>query len=230
MNRIKLKKLTQKGTSKLKQKIDLLHNQMDPNININDYESEEVSKIDIEKNKIFDNKFAVGKYFLRVFPEGFNPCISTWNWLSILYYKQLLNKNKKLGELKRIFIDENHPYYPYRHLLKAPYDICQFYKSKTGDLKSIDFLLLDKVNTNGHLYRCISENQDIRKNPHFMEVARSFFYHEQTKSLKKDITDPIQRLIKIWKQYERSFDMYRMPSQAIIQKLLVKHDEFKQFI
>ncbi len=66
-----------------------------------------------------------------------------------------------------------------------------------------------------------------------MKVARRFFYDENTKSLKKDIgsiKESIIRLIKVWKQYERSFDMYRMPSEEIINKLLIKHNEFRKFI
>ena len=109
------------------------------------------------------------------------------------------------------------------------YDICRFYKSKNA-LKEIEFFLQDKVNANGVFYRRIAENQDIVKNPTFIKVARQFFYNEKTKTLKKDITNPIQRLIKVWKQYERSFDMYRMPSKEVINRLLIKHDEFGIFI
>ena len=153
-----------------------------------------------------------------------------WNWLAILYYKQLLNTHGKIGELQRLFIFENLPDYRYRHLLKAPYEICRFYKKNLNDFK---FLLLDKVNINGELYRNTVENPEIRKNPHFMEVARQFFYDENTKSLRKNIggiTELIRRLIKVWRQYERSFDMYRMPSKEIINKLLTKHDEFGKLI
>ena len=56
------------------------------------------------------------------------------------------------------------------------------------------------------------------KNLMFNEVAYKLFYDENTKSLKKGIGKDIRRLIKIWKQYERGFDMYRMPSQEIINR------------
>ncbi len=228
---MKLQKLTSKGMTKMEQDLTKFYseNKVTPQMDIKHYESEEISEfnITIDKNKLFDNKLSVGKYFLHIFPDTFEPCNNTWNWLSVLYYNQLLNLHGKVGELRRLFISDNYSYYPYRHLLKAPYDICRFYKDNLDDVK---FLLLDKVNKNSTFYRRIAENQDIIKNPEFMKVARQFFYDEKTKSIKDGVTDIIQRLIKVWKQYERSFDMYRMPAEDIIKKLLKQHDEFQLFL
>ena len=87
------------------------------------------------------------------------------------------------------------------------------------------------MNGGNSLYNEIVKRQDIIKNCHFIEVAHELFYDENTKSIKKQTSKQIVlRLIKIWKQYERGFDMYRMPSQEIINKLLVKHNEFAKFI
>ena len=171
--------------------------------------------------------------FLHFFPEGFSPDIETWNWLSLVYYRQLLNSHNKIGQLERVFIIKNTSYYPYSHLLKTPYDICKFYKfysDQENKLSKIKFLLLDNINTNGTLFSEVVKRQDIMKNFMFIEVAYKLFYDENTKSLKKAIGKDIRRLIKIWKQYERGFDMYRMPSQEIINRLLVKHKEFSEFI
>ena len=227
--KIKLQKLTLKGMEKLERDLEKYREENNPHINISHYESDEINSIEIDKNKSFDNKLSVGKYFLHAFPESFQPCIRTWNWLSVLYYRQLLNTNGKIGELRRLFVSENYSRYPYRHLLKAPYDICRFYKD---NLDEMNFFLMDPVNINGELYNRIAENQDIRKNPTFLKVARRLFYDETTKSVKRRVgaTKAIIRLIKVWKQYERSFDMYRMPSETAVRKLLVKHDEFAKFI
>ena len=229
--KVKIQKLTEKGMTKLEKELEQFREKNNSNlyIDVKNYESTEIDNIEVDKNKKFDNKFSVGRYFLHIFPENFKPDIETWNWLSVFYYRQLLNIYGKIGELRRLFISSNYFYYPYRHLLKAPYDICRFYKSKDA-LNEIKFLLQDKVNANGIFYRQIAESQDILKNPTFIKVARRFFYNETTKTLKKDITNPIKRLIKVWKQYERSFDMYRMPSKEVIDKLLSKYDEFGVFI
>ena len=228
---MKLRQLTQKGMKKLEADLEKhrQENSIDPIIDINRYESQEVNGIEVDKSKQFDNKLSVGKYFLHIFPDKFQPDIKIWNWLSVLYYRQLLNIQKKIGELQRLFISEYYSYYPYRHLLKVPYDICKFYKE---DLDRVKFLLLDKVNRSGVLYRRIAENQDIKKNQIFMEIASRVFYDRNRKSIRQgiDITDAITRLIQVWKQYERSFDMYRMPSKEVIEKLLSRHDEFGQFI
>ena len=231
---MKLQKLTVRGMKKLESDLEeIRQKKTSDKINIRNYESEEIKNINIDGNKRFDDKLSVGKYFLHVFPDDFQPCKGTWNWLSILYHRQLLNAHEKIGDLGRIFISENYTRYPYRHLLKAPYDICKFYKNYKNEqncLEEVCFLLKDKVNKNGVFYKQIAENQDIRKNLKFMRVAKQLFYDKETKSIKKNITDPIQRLIKVWKQYERSFDMYRMPGETVINKLLVKHEEFSKFI
>ena len=230
---MKLQKFTLKGMMTLQSYLEKHRSTSDPYIDITDYESEEIyyneKYIEIDKKKSFTNKLSVGKYFLHIFPENFLPDIETWNWLSILYYRQLLNKQRKIGELQRIFISKNISYYPYNHLLKAPYDICKFYKIGNR-LNEVEFLLLDAVNVNSTLYTEVIKRQDIMKNPTFLEVARKLFYDEDIKSFKKRIGKDVPRLIKIWKQYERGFDMYRMPSQEILNKLLVKHSEFKEFI
>ncbi len=228
---MKLHKLTAQGMSKLGKDLERLRGESSPHINIDDYESEEIPSVEVNQNKQFESKFSVGKYFLHIFPEDFQPCEKTWSWLSALYYRQLLSASgKKIGELDTMFISENYSRWPKRHFLKAPYDICKFYKNKDGGLNEIRFFLLDPVNRNGALYRRISENQDIRKNLEFMRVAKRLFYDESKKSIKRNATGAIQRLIKVWKQYERSFDMYRMPSQTVIDKLLKKHDELNKFI
>ena len=233
--KIFIKKLTSKGMSKLEKDLQEIkeNNISNPSIISDRYESEEIKNIQIDKDKVFEDKLSVGKYFLRVFSNGFQPCIGVWNWLSIFYYKQLLNNRRTIGELQRLFIYENFSDYKFRHLLKVPYDMCMFYKKVKGiDLNEIRFLLMDKVNINGEFYRQFVERPDIRKNLRFIEVSKILFYNEETKKFKKELNvgEDVSRLIKVWKQYERSFDMYRMPSEEIINKLLRKHNEFFKFI
>ena len=233
--KIILRKLTSKGMKKLEQDLEEMKENSTSTLSIvlHKYESEEIKKIEIDKNKIFEDKLSVGKYFLRIFSNDFQPCVGVWNWLSIFYYKQLLNNRGTIGELQRLFIHENFPDYRFRHLLKGPYDICIFYKKfKEIDLNEIRFLLMDKVNVNGEFYRQFVERPDIRKNLHFMQTAKVLFYDEKSKNFKKEfnVKEDVSRLMKVWKQYERSFDMYRMPSEEIINKLLRKHDEFLKFI
>ena len=229
---MKLQKLTSKGMNQLQSDLEELRRTTNPHIDIKRYESKEVncngSHIKIDKNKIFENKFAVGKYFLHVF-EDIVPDVEIWNWLSILYYKQLLNVHQKIGELQRLFISKSISYYPYTHCLKIPYDICKFYRGK-DKLKDVEFLLQSEVNKHKDIYLEIVKRQDMMKNHIFIDVAYQLFYNQETKSFKKSTSDSIRRLIKLWKQYERGFDMYRMPSREVINKLLSKHEEFKLFI
>jgi len=232
---MKLQKLTKKAMKELQAYLQKLRqdNVIDPFIDIKKYDTEEVEPlIEVDESKYFETKLSVAKYFLYAFPEGFQPDASTWNWLSLLYYKQLLLPTKKVGELERLFIYEDLYSYKYRHLLKAPYDFYKIYKEKPKEESlDISFLLLDKANTNGVLYLKTVGSAELRKNPRFIAVLKSFFYDQKTKSIKKEnLTESITRLIQVWRQYERGFDLYNMPSDLIIKKLLIKHEEFAKFI
>lgn len=226
---INLKKLTPRGMKKLNQDIAFLTKESYPEINIEKYESTIVSEFKIDEKKVFKNKFNVGEYFLNVF-EKTSPDYETWNWLSLLYYKQLLNQKGKIGELERLFIFESKIFFNvYVHLLKIPYDICWLHKDS---LDEIEFLLSDPVNINGTIYLEISKRNDITENKNFLNVVRKLFYDKKNNSFRKGegVKKAIKRLIQLYRQYERSFDLYHMSSEEFINLLSKKHKEFKPFL
>ncbi len=225
---MKLHELTTRGNQKLERDLEKFraHDTPFPKINIDDYEAKETD-IEVDENKRFSNKLDVGKYFLGVFQDT-PPKPRMWNWLSVLYFEQLLNTQGKVGELQRLFVSDKF-YSWHLRLLMVPHDVCKFYRH---NINEIDFLLRDPVNVNGRLYMGIVERQDIVKNHNFIGVARKLFYDEKEQVIKKGgaSENGIGRLIKLYKQYERSFDMYRMPSETVIDKLLKRHKEFDRFL
>ena len=225
---MKLHELTTRGNQKLERDLERFRADTSPKINIDDYDAKKTD-IEIDENKRFSNKLDVGKYFLGVFQDT-PPKPEMWNWLSALYFKQLLNTQGEIGALQRLFIsDKSYFAYQFRHLLMAPYDVYKFYRN---EINEIDFLLRDPVNVNGGLYTEIVKRQDIFKNHNFIRVARKLFYDEKEQVIKKGgaSMNGIRRLIKLYGQYERSFDMYRMPSEVVIDKLLKRHKEFVRFL
>lgn len=227
---MKLRELTIKGMSSLEKDLIKYREKESPTLNIKNYESKPIdSNIDIDEKKIFSSKFDVGQYFLVSLSDHI-PNPGVWNWLSLVYYKQFFNKKNKIGEIQRLFIPSlQESFYPTSHLLMPPYDICKFYKD---DLDKIDFLLSGPANMNAVLYREIVKRNDIVRNINFIKVARKLFYDSKRERIKpvRVMKKSILRLIKVYKQYERGFDMYHMPSDKMIEIILKKHKEFDIFL
>ena len=220
---ITVKKLTQKGNEKFKSFCE----KKEISFNIDDFDTEEIEQsIEIDENKIFQNKYELGEYLynsLKDFKADIDNGI--WHFLVIIYHEQLL-KNNKIGEIYRFFIDENKYFSSQRHLLKSVFDLYALYHNKPTLVK---FLLLNAINETGDLFRIILENQDMVKNENFIKVAKTVFYDKKNQKLKKRNKEGGLRLINLYKQYERTYDLYSMPSEKILKNLISKHKEFKMF-
>ena len=234
---ISLKKLTQEGMVDLRQDLVRIRESRIsyPKINADSYSSLSVEpQIGIDPNFTFANKGDVGRYFYRTFNQaGFNPDTATWNWLGLVYYHQLLNSDGQIGELERLFmvprgLSGRNRRYPYVNLLKVPYDIYSLY-ARNEQLDLVDFLLSGPVTVHRDLYRELAKRPRLIRNPNFVAVVKRLFVGEDNK-IKPGHTPKLARLIKLYRQYERGFDMYSMEPTALIDRLHRKHKEFSQFI
>ena len=226
---MKLRELTAEGMNLFEADLIKFREEKLPNLNIDKYQSRAIDhNIDIDGEKVFANKLEAGKYFLELF-SSYSPTAGIWNWLSLVFYKQLLKKENSIGTIQRLFVSpQRRSFYPFLNLLMPPYDICKFHKDH---LSQIDFLLSDPVNVNGTIYEETARRSDIVKNINFMKVARELFYDSKMKKIKpvRGKRKGILRLIKIYKQYERGFDMYHMPSDKMIEIIKERHREFDIF-
>lgn len=216
---IELRRLTAEEDKKFQElcKID------DNNLDIKNFPGKKLSSVvELNEDKKFNNKFELGKYLYEKL-SNIPVDIKTWHFLVIAYHKKLLNSKGKIGETKRFYINSEKRYYPFTHLLKPVFDLYSFYRD-TPD--SIEFLLLSPVNESGKLFLETVKRQDMMKNINFIEVSRRLFYDEKKKKLKKGIAESILRLITLFKQYERTYDLYSMPADKILENLIRKHKEF----
>ena len=140
----------------------------------------------------------------------------------LIYHKQLLKNGTELGEEKRFFIDTTDSYYRSRHLLKNTFDFYKFYHKNPSDIK---FLLLNPVNENSDSFLQITKRQNIMKNKNFILVSKKLIFDAKKEKLKTGHDKLIARLIHLWQQYERTFDLYSMPYKQII-KLINKKDTY----
>jgi len=133
---------------------------------------------------------------------------------------------EKLGGAS-FYIDPQKPYYPFTHLLKPVFDLYGFYD---GEKTLIDFLLLNPVNESGRLFSETVKRQNLLRNENFIRASKNLFFDEGEKKIKTGIQDDFLRLIALWQQYERTYDLYSMPAERILQNLIGKHDEFASYI
>ena len=216
---ISLGKLTREADEKFLQK--LKESKEDLNLNIEDFETKKIDEIEIDEKKIFKNKFELAKYLYETLP---NTEIETrvWHFLVIIYHQQLLKKGKA-GEIERFYYKDSF-HNKHIHLLKSPYEFYQLY-SKKPDL--IEFLFSNPVNENGAFFLEITKRPSIMRNRQFIKVCKQLFCKEGKIVGSVDL---LKRLITLFNQYDRTYDMYGMPSEKIISDLLTRHSEFTDII
>ena len=111
---IKLKKLTTKGEQALEDQLRLFNagGITDLNLDIRTFKYEAIGQeISIDENKKFDTKYDLVCYLYQAL-----KCLDTipsaiWNFLAVVYFKQLYKKESK--EVKRLFIGDDTSHYPF---------------------------------------------------------------------------------------------------------------------
>ena len=202
-------------------------------LNLEVFQSESMSNpveinrmaIEFDENKIFSNKYELGAYLY----EKLEHCPVNdriWHFLTVVYHKQLLRKDGSIGEFYRFYLRKQLKHRQSRHLLQPVFNLYSYYH-KQPDL--IRFLLLSPVNETAVVFRETVQHQDLIKNENFIRVSRRLFYDEKKKILTKGITDYFLRFIALFKQYERTYDLYSMPDDRILNDLINKHPEFNRF-
>ena len=227
-----LEQLTNSGMSQLRRDIAKMRDKTNPQLYMGRYDSRLIADVSVDPHRQFTDKYEIGEYFTEVFAEsGLTLTSETWNWLSLLYYKQLLNPSRQIGEIERLFIfpKRSHNTYPSVHLLKVPYDFYKYYRDKNR-LDLISFLLKQPVNINRGIYLEIVKRPKIMKNPNFMGVIKHLF--SEGDQIKRNYSyRALARLIRLYQQYDRSFDMYRLKPRDFLKKLASdKHKEFHQYL
>jgi len=222
---IKLRKLTAKESQKF-QNLCRKDNLLNSNLDVKNFTSGEIlTHTEVDPDKKFNNKLELGAY---LYEKLGNALVDNdvWHFLVIIYHKQLL-KNGKIGEIDRFYINPQKKYYPFTHLLKPVFDLYSFYCDKK---ELIDFLLLKPVNEGGgDIFLETVKRRHMMRNEHFIQVIKVLFYDGDHQKIKAGIKYPIRRLVALWQQYERTYDLYSMPAEKILKNLISKHKEFARY-
>jgi hypothetical protein len=186
---------------------------------------------------IDSNKLNAAKYLSESLNLKSNPSIyydsGLWAWLSALYFKSLIPRNKS-GELK--FSKDNSLYIPtitprnrwHRHLLAF---IAWVY-SDLG-MKGRIYLRGD-IFERGDVVEQLSSVRDIQRNPGIIEAATVLFYDEKSDSIKKgvashgDSAGTAVRFREVLQQFKLTFDLNAMDGLQIVNILPLEFNRWQK--
>lgn len=176
-------------------------------------------KAEIDIGKQFASRYDMGRYLAGVVTHAqAERDAGLWTWISMVYLSQLLARRKDgmplLGSEYRYIPDDNRLRY-YRHLSKMAWSIFRQYGEKSKLFLSVS------CSTHSDFVEQ-SQKDDVRSNPHLIDLCLDLFYDEKAAKLKTGVASSektpgsFRRLVSVISpQLYMNFDLYEMPSDRI---------------
>lgn len=176
-------------------------------------------KAEIDTSKQFASRYDMGRYLAGLITHSqAERDAGLWTWVSMVYLSQLLARRKDglslLGSEYRYIPDDNRLRY-YRHLAKMAWSIFRQYGEKSKLFLSVS------CSTHSDFVEQ-SQKDDVRSNPHLIDLCLDLFYDEKAAKLKKGVASSektpgsFRRLVSVISpQLYMNFDLYEMPSDRI---------------
>ncbi len=176
-------------------------------------------KLEIDTSRQFASRFEMGCYLAGIVTHAkAEQDDGLWTWISMVYLAQLLARRKDgqalLGSEYRYIPDNNRLRY-YRHLAKMAWSIYRQYGEKSKLFLSVP------CSTHSDFVEQ-SQKDDVRSNPHLIDLCLDLFYDEKAEKLRKGVAGSektpgsFRRLVSVISpQLYMNFDLYEMPSGRI---------------
>ncbi|WP_108788693.1 hypothetical protein [Erythrobacter sp. Alg231-14] len=180
-------------------------------------------QVEIDPSKQFSSRYDMGQYLAGIITHmKAERDAGLWTWISMVYLSQLLARRQDgqflLGSEYRYIPDDNRLRY-YRHLSKMAWSIFKQYGEKSKLFLSIP------CSTHSDFVEQ-SQKDDVRSNPHLVDLCLELFYDKKAAKLKKGVATSVKtpgsfrRLVSIISpQLYMNFDLYDM-SAARIREIL----------
>jgi|TARA_B100000315_G_C14494135_1_gene549073 hypothetical protein len=240
MEKMKLRKLRDKGIDKMSSFLDSLktENPLEyPSEILNDPEFSDSIGLDvIIEAKTFNSKFDVAKYFYEIFSNaGLTSVLGNrglWCWLSLYFFDQLCPRERggryRPGARARWIPEVTNFQRYYRHLLAGPYRIYNFHKD---DPERAMALICGPVSKQGDLIEQLASRQELITNKSLIKAVTELYYNPSTGTNKrgaggKGAGSP-RRLAEVIDQYNLTWDLYAISPDEIIGLLPSEFDRFK---
>jgi hypothetical protein len=176
-------------------------------------------KTEIDTSRQFASRYEMGSYLAGIVTRTqAEHDAGLWTWISMIYLSQLLPRRKDglwlLGSEYRYIPDDNRLRY-YRHLAKMAWSIFRQYGEKSKLFLSVS------CSTHSDFVEQ-SQKDDVRSNPHLIDLCLDLFYDHKATKLKKGVAGSektpgsFRRLVSVISpQLYMNFDLYEMPSDRI---------------
>ena len=173
----------------------------------------------IDAARQFSNRFDMSEYLASIVT---NPQAEAddglWTWISMLYIGQLLalrSDGRWLLASEYRYVPDNSRLRFYRHLVRMGWSIFRQYGAKSRLFLSVP------CSTHSDFVEQ-SQKDDVRSNPHLIDLCLDLFFDEQARKLKKGVASDqntpgsFRRLVSVISpQLYMNFDLYEMPSGKI---------------
>ena len=154
-----------------------------------------------------------------------------WSWLSCYLFERLCPKNRlrayKPGERARWIADTANYQRYYRHMLAGVWGI---YRAHRDDPSRTIALLNGPVNKRGDLFEQVASRKEHVTNNAVVELTKSLYWDGSRSVMKsgsggKGAGSP-RRLADILWQFDRTWDLYQMTMEDMLEKLPSEFNKF----
>ena len=206
-----------------------------PDLNNVQYSKEFSPQIMVDERRIFNLKLDLAKYLNSCFKDagvkredvvGNN---GLWTWLAYLWFEQLTNARRNILKREEHYIcttPSNYQRY-YIHLVAPLYIIYSQIPLPFSKL----FLYNPPWEINDFTER-VAANQFLISHQNIIEVIYRLYFDEQqgrpkSRATSRDVEGGVRRFIKVFQQFELTYDVYLMTPEEIIELLPQEFNSWK---
>jgi hypothetical protein len=158
--------------------------------------------------------------------------IGIWTWLSMFYFEQLCpadnHGNRKPGERARWIPATGNFRKYYRHLLAGPFRI---YRAHRDNPERARVLLCTPPHSPGDIAEQLASRQEIVTNAGIIGAATRLYVSDETGKPKRGAAGrsggSARRLADVLNQFDMTWDLYSMSSDAVVGMLPGEFDKFQ---
>jgi len=206
-----------------------------PELNSKLFSKEFSPQIMIDEEKEFRSKLELTEYLdkclnnLGIRREDVIGNIGFWTWLAYIWFEQLTNNRKNILKREEHYIcttPSNYRRY-YIHLVAPPYIIYSLHGLPISKL----FLYNPPWEINDFTER-VAANQFLISHKNIVEVIYRLYFDEnlgrpKSRATSHNVEGSVRRFIKVFQQFEFTYDVYSMLSEQIINLLPQEFNSWK---
>jgi hypothetical protein len=202
-----------------------------PELNDEPFSTEFRPVTDFDESSTFNSKLELAEYIFDVFYDaGIERDYvlhnnGLWTWLAYIWFDQITNNRKKVLEFAKYLCSLDYSDY-YRHLVAGPYMIYSIHKRENSKI----FLNAD-IYRHTDLIEQIASRQSLISQTNIIEVFSNLYFDQNRQKAKSGAQSRkrpgnIRRFVKVFQQFELTYDLYDMSPDQILDLLPGEFDKW----